>query len=257
MRLSSVDVGSEAGPSSVGMTGNPTASTGPDGRTPQGPEAGAEDFESVRSRLFGIAYRMLGRAHDAEDVVQDVWVCWQGADRALVRDPVAFLVTITRRVALNAATSARARREVSAGGWLPERALASVDPALEVERGAELEFVIRLLMERLSPVERAVYVLREAFDYPFHDIAEVLGLSEANARQLACRARKHLAGQRHNRVDPAERDGLRDAFLDAARAGDMARLECLLAGGLACAATVAVRPTVRNAHVMHHWGDPS
>ena len=141
-------------------------------------------------------------------------------------------MTITTRLALNAATSARARREVSVGGWLPERDLASVDPELEVERSEALEFAVQLLMERLSPVERAVYVLREAFDYPFREIAEILGLSEANARQLARRARKHLAEQRHNPVDPAQRDGLREAFLDAARAGDMARLIDLLSNAV-------------------------
>jgi RNA polymerase sigma factor (sigma-70 family) len=186
------------------------------------------DFESVRSRLFGIAYQVLGRAADAEDVVQDVWVRWQGADRAEVRDPVAFLVTITARVALNAATSACARREVSAGGWLPELDLVSVDPPREADRGEAIEVAVQLLMERLSPVERAVYVLHEAFDYPFREIAEVLELSEANARQLAHRARKHLSEQRHNPVDPAERHGLLSAFLDAARLGDMARLIDLL-----------------------------
>ena len=186
------------------------------------------DFESVRSRLFGIAYQMLGRAADAEDVVQDVWVRWQGADRARVRDPVAFLVTITRRVTLNAATSACARREVSAGEWLPEIDRASVDPATEAERGEALEIAVQLLMERLSPVERTVHVLHEAFDYPFRDIAEVLGVSEAGARQSARRARQHLAGQRRHPVDRAERDRLLGAFLDAARLGDMARLIDLL-----------------------------
>jgi RNA polymerase sigma factor (sigma-70 family) len=194
---------------------------------PPAPQAVA-DFESVRSRLFGIAYQMLGRAADAEDVVQDVWVRWQGADCARVRDPVAFLVTVTTRVALNAATSACARREVSAGGWLPEPDLASVDPARETERGEAIEVAVQLLMERLSPVERAVYVLHEAFDYPFREIAEVLQLSEPNARQLGRRARRHLAEQRHNPVDPAERDGLLRAFLDAARLGDTARLIDLL-----------------------------
>lgn len=268
MRLCTVDIGSGSNPSSVGTTGYATTSpvqlpvgtTVPDHRVTPGAtthppraEAGAA-FESVRSRLFGIAYRMLGRAADAEDVVQDVWVCWLGADRATVRDPVAFLVTITRRVAINAATSARARREVSAGGWLPEHACASVDPALEAERSDTLEFVIRLLMERLSPIERAVYVLREAFEYPFREIAEVLGLSEANARQLAYRARKHLAEQRHHPVDHAERDGLREAFLHASRAGDMVRLERALAEGSARVPTVAVRPTARSAHLVHDGG---
>ena len=245
MGLSSVKVGLKPGSSNVATPGNAArsavcfsvASSVPgrlivwDAKSePHGLE-GAADFESVRSRLFGIAYQMLGRAADAEDVVQDVWVCWQGADRARVRDRVAFLVTVTTRVALNAATSARARREVSASGWLPERVVASVDPALEAERGEALVFAVQLLLERLSPVERAVYVLREAFEHPFRDIAELLKLSEANTRQLAHRARGRLTVQRCNPVDPAERDGLLGAFLDAARAGDMVRLIDLLIGG--------------------------
>ncbi|MER6154291.1 sigma-70 family RNA polymerase sigma factor [Streptomyces sp. NPDC001868] len=216
MRLCNIDVVSEPGSSGPRATGNATTTVR------SGPETA--DFESVRSRLFGIAYQMLGRVADAEDVVQDVWVRWQGTDRAQVRDRVAFLVTVTIRVALNEATSARARREVSVGGWLPEHDLASVDPAREAERGEAIELAVRLLLERLSPVERAVYVLREAFAYPFRDIADILGLSESNARQLAYRARGHLAAPGHNPVDPAERDGLLEAFLDAARAGDMAHL---------------------------------
>ena len=236
MRLSSVDVVSESGPSIVGTTGDATTSVvcSPVAATTRQIACGAvtdptvveaaADFESVRSRLFGIAYQMLGGVADAEDVVQDVWVRWQGADRAQVRDPVAFLVTITTRVALNVATSARARREISVGGRLPERDFASADPALGAERGEALELAVQLLIERLPPVERAVYVLREAFGYPFRDIAEALELSEANARQLARRARTHLAEQRHSPVDPAECDGLLKAFLDAARAGAMARL---------------------------------
>ena len=184
----------------------------------------AADFESIRSRLFGIAYQILGGVADAEDVVQDVWIRWQGADRARVHDRIAFLVTVTTRVALNMATSARARREVCVGGSPPERGVASADPAVRAERSEAVGLAVHLLIERLSPVERAVYVLREAFDYPFRDIADVLGISEANARQLAHRARRHLAEQRPHPVDPAERDGFLGAFLDSARAGDMARL---------------------------------
>lgn len=191
---------------------------------PASPEHAVADFESIRSRLVGIAHRVLDRAADAEDVVQDVWVRWQRADRAQVRDPIAYLTTITTRAALNVATSARARREVSAGGWLPELDLASVDPAREAERREALGVAVQLLLERLSQVERAVYVLHEAFDYPFREIAELLGLSDANARQLARRARMHLAEQPRNPVDPAERDDLLAAFLDAARFGDLARL---------------------------------
>jgi RNA polymerase sigma factor (sigma-70 family) len=242
MRLSSVDVESKPGSSNLGRTGNATmsvacypvaATTGTDrqiacGAMTDPPLAetaeAAADFESVRSRLFGIAYRMLGRAADAEDVVQDVWIRWQGADRARVRDRVAFLATVTTRVALNAATSARVRREVSAGVGLPERDYAAADPAEEAVCSEELGLAFHLLIERLSPVERAVYVLREAFEYPFRDIAEVLELSEANSRQLARRARMHVAEQRDKPVDPARRNVLLKAFLDAARAGDMAGL---------------------------------
>jgi len=195
--------------------------------------AAVADFEGVRPRLFGIAYRMLGRAAEAEDVVQDVWIRWQGVDRAAVRDRVAFLSIVTTRVALNTATSARVRREVSLGVNLPERDNAAADPAVEAERGEELVLAVHILIERLSPVERAVYVLREAFGYSFRDAAEAFGLSEANARQLARRARTHLTEQRCNPVDPAERDGLLEAFVDAARGGGMARLIGRLAKSVA------------------------
>lgn len=189
----------------------------------------AADFEKVRPRLFGIALQILGRAADAEDVVQDVWIRWQGTDRAEVRDRVAFLVTITTRLALNVATSARARREIGVDGPLPEHDRVSVDPALEAERTEALGAAVQVLIERLSRVERAVYVLREAFGYPFREIAGALAISEANARQLSRRAHRHLGEQRRNPVDPGERDGLLDAFLGAARAGDTARLVDLLA----------------------------
>jgi RNA polymerase sigma factor (sigma-70 family) len=182
------------------------------------------DFESLRSRLFGVAYRVLGRADDAEDIVQDVWIRWHGTDRTQVRDRVGFLVTATTRAALNAATSSRARREVSAGAALPGRDVTAADPALRVERAEALTFAVHLLIERLSPVERAVYVLREAFEYPFREIAEILHVSETNARQLGRRARTRLAGQRKRPVDPAERARLVDAFVHAARAGHLAGL---------------------------------
>ncbi|WP_433379928.1 sigma factor [Actinoplanes sp. CA-142083] len=176
------------------------------------------EFESVRSRLFGIAHRIVGCAADAEDVVQDAWIRWQTADRAAVRSPTAFLVTATRRLALNTVTSAHARREVCAGGWLPDLCVAA-DP--EPDGGEALKVAIQLLMEQLSAVECAVYVLYETFGYPFREIAGVLELSEVNARQLAHRARRHLREGRHQPVDPAERDRLLRAFVRAARGGDM------------------------------------
>jgi RNA polymerase sigma factor (sigma-70 family) len=196
-------------------------------RDPAGEEAA--DFQSVRPRLFGIAYRMLGRAADAEDVVQDVWVRWQGTDRERVHDRVAFLVKITTRLALNVAVSARTRREVSVDHWFPARVLTSEDPTLAAERSEDLEHAVRLLLERLSPTERAVFVLREAFDYPFRAIAEALEISEVNARQLGRRARAHLAEPPRERVHRAAGDRLLRAFLDAAQVGAVARLEHLLA----------------------------
>lgn len=249
MPTSAIDAVSKPASSSVARSRNATtavaccrvaARTAPDrqvtwgARTdPLSETAEAADFEAVRSRLFGVAYRVLGGVADAEDVVQDVWIRWQGADRARVRDRLAFLVTVTTRVALNAATSARARREVVAGAWLPDHDFVAADPAREAERSEALRLAVHLLMERLSPLERAVHLLREAFDYPFREIAEALALSEAYARQLARRARKHLAEQRHNAVDPAERDALLNAFLDAAQAGAMAHLVNVLSDSLA------------------------
>ncbi|MGO2740539.1 MAG: sigma-70 family RNA polymerase sigma factor, partial [Cellulosimicrobium funkei] len=166
-------------------------------RTPESPvvredEGALDAFLSVRSRLFGIAYRMLGSATEAEDVVQEAWVRWQGTDRSVVRNPAAFLTTTVTRLAINAATSARARRETYVGPWLPEPVDTSDDPALGAERAEALEIATLVLLERLAPVERAVYVLREAFDYPYRRVAEILGLTEANARQLARRARERL-----------------------------------------------------------------
>jgi len=243
MRLSDVDAISNSGPSEASTKWDTATSAHPvvaavvvtpepeaagDPSVPEVAEAVA-DFESVRPRLFGIAYRMLGGVADAEDIVQEVWLRWQTADRAGVRDRVGFLVTITTRLALNAATSARARREVSVGRWLPECVSdAAEEPSSRAEQIEALELAVRLLLERLSPIERAVYILREAFGYPFCEIAATLVIGESNARQLARRARMHLAEQRRTAVDPEERGRLLATFIIAAQVGDMARLECLL-----------------------------
>lgn len=194
--------------------------------TPARPAAQeAQDFQSVRPRLFGIAYQMLGRAADAEDVVQDVWVRWQGTDRDRVNDPVAFLVKITRNCALNVAVSARFRREITVGGQLAEWVPTSEDPTLAAERLEELEHAVRLLVQRLSPTERAVFVLREAFGYRFGEIAETLAISNANARQLSRRARARLSERRREPVLPVECDRLLKAIIDAAQHGAVAELE--------------------------------
>ena len=151
---------------------------------------------SVRPRLFGIAYRMLGSAAEAEDVVQDVWVRWQTADRSLVRDAAAFLVTTATRLAINVLQSARSRRETFVGPYLPEPVDTSADPRLRAEERQALASAVGLLLERLTLTERAAYILREAFDYPYRDIASVLRLGEANARQVVTRARHHVSAGR-------------------------------------------------------------
>ncbi|MFF3255037.1 RNA polymerase sigma-70 factor [Actinacidiphila glaucinigra] len=186
-------------------------------------------FTALRPRLFGIAYRMLGSAAEAEDVVQDVWLKWQATDRDAVENPTAFLTTATTRLAINVTQSARVRREGYVGPWLPEPVDTRSDPALGAERGEAVEIAVLLLLERLTPTERAAYVLREAFDYPYREIAGVLDLSEANSRQVVSRARKHIAAGRREQVGTAEHRRLLEAFVAAARAGDMAGLEKLLA----------------------------
>jgi RNA polymerase sigma-70 factor (TIGR02957 family) len=186
-------------------------------------------FDGQRPRLFGIAYRMLGSAAEAEDIVQEAWLRWQAADRDAVRNTPAFLTTVTTRLAINSAQSARSRHETYAGQWLPEPVDTSTDPALGAERGEALELAILLLLEKLTPTERAAYVLREAFDYPYAQIAEIVGTGESNVRQLVSRARKHIADGRRAPVDHAEQRRLLSAFLTAAQTGDLATLEDLLA----------------------------
>jgi RNA polymerase sigma-70 factor (ECF subfamily) len=189
----------------------------------------ASVFDGLRHRLFGVAYRMLGSATEAEDVVQDAWLRWQATDRSVVLDPTAFLVTTTTRLAINVAQSARARRETYVGSWLPEPVDTSADPALGAERGEALEIAVLQLLEKVPPKERAAYVLSEAFDHPYQRIADVLETSEANARQLASRARKHLAAERRDPVSPVEQRRLLGTFLAAARSGNLGGLKGLFA----------------------------
>ncbi|MGA0568045.1 RNA polymerase sigma-70 factor [Rathayibacter sp. KR2-224] len=185
-----------------------------------------ETFAAVRRRLFGIAYRMLGTVADAEDIVQETWLRWQNYDKSQLREPAAFLATTSTRLAINAATSAHARRETYIGPWLPEPVDTSQDPLLGAEKGEALEFAVLVLLEKLPPTERAAYVLREAFDYPYPEIARIVQTSEPAARQMVSRARKHLAAERpKHEVDPARRREFLEAFLTAARSGDMDALE--------------------------------
>lgn len=210
-----------------------------------GENDGLAAFAAVRSRLFGIAYRMLGSAIDAEDIVQDVWLRWQAADRSVVRDPAAFLVTATTRLALNHVQSARSRRETQAGPWLPEPVDTSGDPGLGTELSEALELAILMLLEKLGPRERAAYVLREAFNYPYSRVAEILRSNEVNCRQLIARARRHMANGRRLPATAEEHRRLLRAFVQAARHGNAAELEGLLVSDVASSSNavgVARRP---------------
>src|SRR3954470_17851194 len=200
----------------------------------------AAPFEAVRPRLFGIAYRTLESVADADDVVQDAWIRWQGTDRDRVRDAAAFLATTTKRLALNVAQSARARRETFFEPWHPEQVDAQADPTLGAERREGIELALRTLSEKLSDSERAAYVLREAFDYPYRQIAGVLATSEANARQLVTRARVRLANEHRRHVSTVEQQRFADAFVVAARTGDLATLEQLLAAEVDTSSPVAL-----------------
>ena len=172
---------------------------------------------------------MLGSAAEAEDIVQDAWLRWQGTDRSAVVDPPAFLATATTRLAITFAQSARSRRETYIGTWLPEPIDTSNDPRLGAERAEALEFAVLLLLEKLSPTERAAYVLREAFDYSYDQIAHTIRSSEANARQLVTRARKHISDGRRKAVSSSEQKRLLNAFIVASQKGDLPALEKLFA----------------------------
>ncbi|GAA4676919.1 RNA polymerase sigma factor SigJ [Pseudonocardia yuanmonensis] len=218
------------------------------------------DFEAQRPRLFGLAYRLLGSAQDAEDAVQDAWLRWSGADHAAVASPAAWLTTALTRLCLTRLTSARTRRETYVGPWLPEPIL-TTDPAVgPAETAAQRESVslaLLVTLERLTPLERAVYVLREAFGHTHAEVAAILGVTEAHSRQLHTRARKHLAeapaGQPE--TDAAAWGALVERFLAAAREGEIAELEALLAADVAAwsdgggRVSAARRPVVGRAAV--------
>ncbi len=228
---------------------------------------GLDAFALVRPRLFGIAYRMLGSAAEAEDIVQDVWLRWQCANRHAVENPPAFLATTTTRLCINLLQSAQSRHETYVGTWLPEPVDTSSDPRLGAERGEALQLAVLLLLEKLSPTERAAYVLREAFDYSYRQIADILQLEEANTRQLVSRARKHIADGRRTPASSNEQQRLLEAFIGAAQKGDMTRLERLFAedvvsyadgGGIVRAARVPVSGRERVAKFIaafssHFW----
>jgi RNA polymerase sigma-70 factor (ECF subfamily) len=197
------------------------------------PQTSTEQFEQHRPVLLGLAYRLLGSMWDAEDVVQDAFVRWSRADRSDVREPRAYLIRVVSRLALDLLTSARASRETYPGPWLPEPVdTAALGPLDTVELTDTVSFATMHLLERLTPPERAVFVLRAAFEIPYDEIADTLGLTANHCRQLMLRARQRLGRAESIGVREApsrdEHARLLTRFLDAARTGDLAGLEALL-----------------------------
>ncbi|BCJ61794.1 sigma-70 family RNA polymerase sigma factor [Micromonospora endophytica] len=182
------------------------------------------DFLDVRDRLLRIARRIVGDRSDAEDVVQDAWLRWHRTDRTAVRNVPAFLCRTTTLLSINATRTAHVRHRNPADSWSVEPVDPGDDPATVVERTEELRAAIRLLVERVTPRERCAYLLREAFGYPHRQIGELLGLTEANARQLTRRARARLAGDRGAPASPVEQLRLLAAFAEVTRTGDPAAL---------------------------------
>ncbi|KQW13220.1 RNA polymerase sigma-70 factor [Streptomyces sp. Root369] len=192
-------------------------------------------FEEHRPVLMGVAYRMLGRVADAEDVVQEAWLRWSGADRSEVREPRAYLVRVTTRLAIDRLRQVKARGETYVGPWLPEPYVTDFgdtvpDTAEQAVLADSVSLAVLVVMESLSPLERAVFVLREAFGYPYADIAAMLDRGEPAVRQLAGRARRHVEERRPRyEVDPVRRRDLTERFLAAAGGGDLEGLMSLLA----------------------------
>ncbi|MGH9653324.1 MAG: sigma-70 family RNA polymerase sigma factor [Bryobacteraceae bacterium] len=200
----------------------------------------AASFEPYRRRLLGLAYRMLGSLTDAEDAVQETYLRWHEADRGKVADPRAFLMTTTTRLCLDMLTSARARREEYVGPWLPEPVVdsAALAPDSRAELAEDLSVALLLMLDRLSPLERAAFLLHDVFDFSFSEVAAMLERGEAACRQLGARARAHVRALRpRGALLPPERSGeieekhaqLMSAFVAATRAGDLHALTQLLA----------------------------
>jgi RNA polymerase sigma-70 factor (ECF subfamily) len=187
-------------------------------------------FSLHRSLLFTVAYEMLGSASDAEDVVQETWLRWANVDHTAVHDPRAYLVRIVTRQALNRLRTEARRREDYVGEWLPEPVLTGPDVAADVELAESVSIAMLTVLETLVPAERAVFVLRDVFETPYEEIAEAVGKSPAAVRQIAHRAREHVAARRPRMpVSTAEQQEAVDRFLAAVRGGDMQGLLDVLA----------------------------
>ncbi|MEW2497207.1 RNA polymerase sigma-70 factor [Streptomyces nodosus] len=219
-----------------------------------------DPFVAHRSLLFTVAYEMLGSAADAEDVVQESWLRWAGVERSGVRDPRAYLVRVVTRQALNRLRTLSRSREDYVGEWLPEPLLTSPDVAEDVELAESVSIAMLTVLETLGPVERAVFVLREVFEVPYGEIAEATDRSAAAVRQIAHRAREHVAARRPRvRVSGAEQQAVVERFMDALRTGRMQELMEVMApdvvliadgGGLAPAALAPIHGAGRVAKVL-------
>ena len=191
------------------------------------PDAATDLFEAHRPRLARLAYRMLGSVAEAEDIVQEAWLRWQRADRTAVQEPAAYLSRTVTRLCLDAMKSARSRREIYVGSWLPEPI---AEPADEPMRLDELTLTLMLALERLSPLERAAFLLHDVFGERLDDVAATLQRDAAAVRQLAARARKHVRDARPRyTVGRTEGDRIARAFFAASTSGDVGGLRALLA----------------------------
>ncbi|MBE8473389.1 RNA polymerase sigma-70 factor [Streptomyces justiciae] len=194
------------------------------------PQDATEAFVAHRNLLFTVAYEMLGSAADAEDVLQETWLRWADVDHETVREPRAYLVRTTTRQALTRLRTLRRRKETYVGPWLPEPLLTAPDVAEDVELADSVSMAMLLVLETLTPTERAVFVLREVFDLGYDEIAEAVEKSPAAVRQIAHRARAHVAARRPREiVSPAETRGVLDAFRGAVETGDLQGLLDLIA----------------------------
>jgi RNA polymerase sigma-70 factor (TIGR02957 family) len=219
-----------------------------------------DPFVAHRSLLFTVAYEMLGSAADAEDVLQESWLRWAEVDQSQVRDPRAYLIRVVTRQALNRLRTVSRRREEYVGEWLPEPLLTSPDVAEDVELAESVSIAMLTVLETLGPTERAVFVLRDVFDMSYAEIAQAIGKSAATARQIARRAREHVAARRPRvRVSRSEQQAVVERFLRALRTGELQELMEIMSpdvvliadgGGLAGAARVPIHGAERVAKLL-------